>query len=235
MSTLQVNTISESTSGSGVTIDGVKLKDNIVETDTINEKTSAAGVTIDGVLIKDGKVTGGATGLTLVNKTTFTNASTVTVDNIFTSTYANYRINLDIEITDGGDSTPGRIGFRTGGASGSNHSTSQLYLQNYEYKPLGASTAYTHVGADEDNYFQLGSFGNYDTYYNIEIGNPQVAKHTHAMWNGTLSQGGGSSETDWAYSGHGIVINNDVLTGMTFFSSDNSTVSGIVYVYGYGE
>ncbi len=58
MSTLQVNTISESTSGSGVTIDGVKLKDNIVETDTINEKTSAAGVTIDGVLIKDGLVDG---------------------------------------------------------------------------------------------------------------------------------------------------------------------------------
>ena len=58
MSTLQVNTISESTSGSGVTIDGVKLKDNIVETDTINEKTSTAGVTIDGVLIKDGLVDG---------------------------------------------------------------------------------------------------------------------------------------------------------------------------------
>ena len=53
MSTLQVNTINESTSGSGVTIDGVKLKDNIVETDTINEKTSAAGVTIDGLKIKD--------------------------------------------------------------------------------------------------------------------------------------------------------------------------------------
>ena len=58
MSTLQVNTITESTSGSGVTIDGVKLKDNIVETDTINEKTSTSGVTIDGVLIKDGLVDG---------------------------------------------------------------------------------------------------------------------------------------------------------------------------------
>tara|TARA_R100001015_G_C4573835_1_gene131452 strand:+ start:160 stop:792 length:633 start_codon:yes stop_codon:yes gene_type:complete len=58
MSTLQVNTINESTSGSGVTIDGVKLKDNIVETDTINEKTSTSGVTIDGVLIKDGLVDG---------------------------------------------------------------------------------------------------------------------------------------------------------------------------------
>ena len=207
-----------------------------LKVDTVSEKTSANGVTIDSLSIKDGKITSAnATGLTLVNKTTFTNASTVTVDNIFTSTYANYRINLDIEITDSGDSTAGRIGFRTGGSSGAAHNTSSLYTYNYEYKPLGASTAYTNVGAITNNYMQVGSYGNYDTYYNIEIGNPQAAKHTHVMWDGTLSQGGGSSATDWAYGGHGIVINNDVLTGMTFYSSDNSTVSGIVYVYGYGE
>ena len=112
MSTLQVNTISESTSGSGITIDGVLIKDSTV-----------------------------AKTLTLVNKTTFTDASTVTVDNIFTSTYANYRINLDIEITDGGDSTPGRMGFRTGGASGSAHSQTNIYNFNYEYKPV----SYTHL------------------------------------------------------------------------------------------
>ena len=58
MSEIQVNTINEYTSANGVTIDGVKLKDNAVETDTISEKTSAAGVTIDGVLIKDGNVDG---------------------------------------------------------------------------------------------------------------------------------------------------------------------------------
>ena len=53
MSTVQVDTINESTTGSGVTVDGVLIKDNAVNTDTISEKTSATGVTIDGVLIKD--------------------------------------------------------------------------------------------------------------------------------------------------------------------------------------
>lgn len=55
----QVNTdqINESPgSGLGVTVDGVLLKDSQVNTDQINEKTSATGVTIDGVLLKDGKV-----------------------------------------------------------------------------------------------------------------------------------------------------------------------------------
>ena len=53
MSTVQVDTINESTTGSGVTVDGGLIKDNAVNTDTISEKTSATGVTIDGVLIKD--------------------------------------------------------------------------------------------------------------------------------------------------------------------------------------
>ena len=56
MSTLQVNTISESTSASGVTIDGVLIKDNAVNTDTITEKSSGSGVTVDSVLLKDGEV-----------------------------------------------------------------------------------------------------------------------------------------------------------------------------------
>ena len=52
---ISVDTITELTSASGVTIDGVLLKDNAVNTDTINEKTAASGVTIDSMLIKDGK------------------------------------------------------------------------------------------------------------------------------------------------------------------------------------
>lgn len=50
---LKVDTISEYTSATGVTLDGVKLKDSEPYCDVINEKTSAAGVTIDGVKLKD--------------------------------------------------------------------------------------------------------------------------------------------------------------------------------------
>lgn len=51
---IKADVIAESTAATGVTIDGVKLKDSEVTTDTINEKTAATGVTIDSLLVKDG-------------------------------------------------------------------------------------------------------------------------------------------------------------------------------------
>lgn len=72
---IAVNTINERTSASGVTVDGVLLKDNAVNTDTINEKTSATGVTIDGVLLKDSQVT-----TDVINEKT--GAAGVTVDGV---------------------------------------------------------------------------------------------------------------------------------------------------------
>lgn len=53
---LKQDTIAEKTPGAGVTVDGVLLKDGEVTTDILNEKTSDAGVTVDGVLLKDGIV-----------------------------------------------------------------------------------------------------------------------------------------------------------------------------------
>lgn len=53
---LAVDTITELTGATGVTIDGVLLKDSQVKTDVIIEKTGAAGVTADGVLLKDGGI-----------------------------------------------------------------------------------------------------------------------------------------------------------------------------------
>lgn len=50
------NTISESTTAAGVSVDGVLLKDSQVNTNQINELTATSGVTIDGVLLKDSQV-----------------------------------------------------------------------------------------------------------------------------------------------------------------------------------
>ena len=75
MSTVQVDTINESTTGSGVTVDGVLIKDNSVNTDTITEKTSGSGVTIDGVLIKDSKIP--TVGVQQIQETRVTSGTTV--------------------------------------------------------------------------------------------------------------------------------------------------------------
>ena len=70
-----VDVISEKTAATGVTIDGVKLKDSEPYTDAINEKTGGAGVTVDGVLLKDSEVT-----TDVINEKT--GAAGVTIDSL---------------------------------------------------------------------------------------------------------------------------------------------------------
>ena len=89
--TLSADTIGEKTSATGVTIDGVLLKDNDISAndissnnlqvragyklyaDTIDESSAGTGVTIDGVLLKDNNVT--YTDLTASGTTTVTTQS----------------------------------------------------------------------------------------------------------------------------------------------------------------
>ena len=61
-----------------------------LEVNTINEQSSGSGVTVDGALIKDGKVAGGASGLTLITNGSVTGVTGITLDSVFTSTYINY-------------------------------------------------------------------------------------------------------------------------------------------------
>ena len=119
-SELKVDTISEKTSAGGVTIDGVKLKDNAVETNTISEGTSGSGVTIDGALIKDNLLSSSAGGgLVLLSSATASNSSELLFDNfVDTSNYAFYKIFTE-NIVPATNAAYLRITFRQGGASGS--------------------------------------------------------------------------------------------------------------------
>jgi len=55
---IKTDAVNECTSGSGVTIDDVLIKDGSIEVDNVIENTAGSGVTVDGVLIKDGRVDG---------------------------------------------------------------------------------------------------------------------------------------------------------------------------------
>ena len=76
MSTLQVNTINESTSTSRVTIDGLLIKDGLVD---------GKDVSTLGTSSSDG-------GFQLIDTTTFTSAASWTKTGVFSSTYDIYRI-----------------------------------------------------------------------------------------------------------------------------------------------
>ena len=95
-----------------------------IKVDSVLESTSASGVTIDGVLIKDGNVDGvDVSGITsaglvkLASSTISSNTSAVQLDNFRdNATYASYKLviqNLVLET----DNQSLRLTFQSGGAS----------------------------------------------------------------------------------------------------------------------
>jgi hypothetical protein len=98
-----------------------------VQVDAINESTTNAGVTVDGVLIKDGLVDGvdvstlsvDTNGLVKLTSATASASSELLFDNfVDTSTYAYYHIVAE-NIIPATNSTALYMTFRQGGASGS--------------------------------------------------------------------------------------------------------------------
>lgn len=117
--------------------------------DNLNEYTSGNGVTIDGVLIKDGQVDGvdvsalnttvgniNSAGLVLIKNQSYSsvNTSGTDFDNVFSSTYDNYLLQVN-DITYGTAGEYLRFRFRTGGASGSD-ATLATYYYGWDYQSL---------------------------------------------------------------------------------------------------
>lgn len=82
---IKVDTIDEETTDAGVTVEGVLIKDNIIDTsgsftvDTITEHTTDAGVTVESVAMEDGDIDS-AGGLTIDTIDEHTIAAGVTVE-----------------------------------------------------------------------------------------------------------------------------------------------------------
>ena len=199
-----------------------------LKVDTISEQTSAAGVTIDGVLIKDGLVDGkdvSATGLTLVNKTTFSSAANVQTDNVFSSTYNNYKMFVNLSAA----SAQGQMRLRLA-ASGTVNSSSN-YDQVMVYSSFSnASHSSSTDGSNPHDYQMIGYQGTtVKGDYNIDITGPANSSSRTSFWSKYQfidTDGGfvlGSTTVDTAYDGYYI------------YPSAGGTISGTILIYGYGE
>jgi len=206
-----------------------------IKVDTISENTSAAGVTIDGVLIKDGQVDGvdvstlsvdtDTNGLVLISSTNASTATDITFDNVFTSTYQNYKMILNnFKCDSGGDM---RLTFRNGGSSGaditSKHDSRYYYISSSSGWIQGTASA-------NANYVMLSNgTGTSSSYsFNIELWNPQVS---------TVATTGFMTGS-WKDGGHlqtGMSLDSlEEVTGLKLFAS-SGTVSGDIYLYGYSK
>lgn len=178
---------------------------------------------------------GGASGLTYVGGASFTNATATNVDNVFSSTYQNYRVMLSIT---GISAFSSRVELRLR-AGGSNNNTNYTRGSMYMYRQNSGTTAAAGYTTTEGfwwaGYFDPGySTTNTLMYYCIfDVINPNQNRPTVGVASfmstyGDSPEVGSWHSTFWHrenYQATGISINAQGADGFT----------GNVKVYGYAN
>lgn len=228
--------------------------------DTINEQTSANGVTIDGVSIKDGQVDGvdvsalnttvgntNSAGLVFLASQVVTDSDSdvaaLTFDNVFSSTYDNYKIIATDLMADAG-SNKLYLSYRTG-ASGSNADYTAstidfhaMFHRTIESDNSGDPSASGHEGFNQ-NY--VGCFGTIAStmiaggVHTMELYNAYTTPNTktrHMGWYHSLQRSTTEIQQRW-----GSWIQDDGSNTNTGFKlyleNNNNFTTANVQVYGY--
>jgi hypothetical protein len=159
-----------------------------------------------------------ASGLTLVSATTIgTAVSSVSVNDVFSATYDNYRILLT---STGSPAAELRLRYRVSGADNT--------VANYDNQNLYASaTTITAARTSLQTSTTVGSTGNnFQTPFAVDIFNPFIAKTTLHMSNN--SQNG-----DVLFFVGGRFSPTTSFTGFTIFPASGTITGGDIRVYGY--
>lgn len=159
----------------------------------------------------------GGTATSTDGTTTFTTVNSVSLNGVFSATYAHYRIMLDYVASTSGTTN---MRMRTAGTDNSN--------ANYGVRgaDVGALTAATSAGA---TFFEIGSNGTSGNLFVSDLMNPQAAFFTQgtwchyretvavvATWRGGAFGFGGSTSFD----------------GLTIYPA-SGTITGKIRVYGW--
>jgi len=195
-----------------------------IQVNTINEYTGASGVTIDGLLIKDGAIPSiSSGGLVLVDSHSFSTQSSISRDNVFTSSYNNYLLHLNLTaVTNQGQA---RIRLRASGTD--NSSSNYNSIIRYSAYSNGTFTSSNEGGNPVTSFF-LGynsttDFGNTQ----MTIINPQSNLNTQIKGNYQFINNDGNDIM-------GSMTVKTAYDGFTIFPVAGN-LSGELFVYGYSE
>lgn len=158
-------------------------------------------------------------GMVLVNKTDFTAASSVSINNCFTSTYANYKV--IVESIGTGTSPAGLLmRFRSGGTDNSvaNYITGSILVTNAGGPTRGYSvTTYQNIGGVAD-YYGVSA---------VDICAPQLARSTTIL---APYSSCGSANNEFGIA-NGLFYAATQFDGLTIYPG-SGTFTGTVRVYG---
>jgi hypothetical protein len=164
-------------------------------------------------------------GLTLINTTSFSGVSSQSINDVFSATYQNYLILLNIDTVAASNQLSFRM--RVGGAD----NTSANY--KWQKATFGVSGALTGAGSGTGalaNLMNVASIsGTYTAPVIINIFNPFETDHTSVLAQSTYFDALANHATTYAGGQTSVTTS---YTGFTFFSG---TFSGTVRVYGYNN
>jgi hypothetical protein len=159
-------------------------------------------------------------GLTQIANVTFTTVSSISLDNVFTSRFSNYRIIFQTTAK----STNGSmyLRFRAGGSDDTN--------TNYNYGGVLGRTNETpaYYGGTGQQLALFGFSNTAQVFNSFDVINPQLALNTLFSSTGH----GGDLSTWFSVNGSGNHFSATQFDGITFVPS-TGTISGNVRVYGY--
>lgn len=166
-----------------------------------------------------------ASGLTLVTAQTFTSSSAVNVNSVFTSTYNNYRVIINVTSTSTSNDFDLRL--RTSGSDNTNSSYQFTGTNSYSdidtiyIQRNNGTTAFSRAG-------NAASADNGATNMIFEFFNPYASIRTGLTYH-NISSDGSRVIFD---SGSGIFDNTTSFDGFSIIV-DTGNITGKVYVYGY--
>ncbi len=161
-------------------------------------------------------------GLVLLNSTTVSSASSVSVDSLFSSTYDNYLI---IPRVSGTLNSGLSMKLRSSGSDDSS--------ANYSYQSLtGQSTSATATNSSSQTSWVVGS--SYSINYpaqDILLVAPNLPART--SYRASFTQDGGSAIFYRTFAGD--LATSTQYTGMTIYPASGGTFSGVIRTYGYSN
>jgi hypothetical protein len=161
-----------------------------------------------------------ASGLTLVASTTISAATSKSIDNCFTSTYANYKILVDVTTSSGTD------GYINAKLRASSTDTSTNYAWQ-KFSAYGTSSSASGTTSDTkfDTMFGYATGSDNGSSAVLDIFDPQIATKTRVLghW------GNGKSAEVRIY--YGTQFDTTQFDGFTIYST--ATLTGTIRVYGY--
>jgi hypothetical protein len=159
--------------------------------------------------------------LVFIASQSFTAASSVSFNNVFSATYANYLIVPNINVTSGGGiAVTGRLRVSGSDASGSNYSTQELQAN-------GSSVVVLRSSAQTS--FTFGLARPNRQAWDLLISNPFEARVTSGHWTGADLDGGGLNVRVFSFS-HNLGTSYDGFTAIM-----TTTCTGTIAVFGVRE